>query len=45
MALAGARGTRKGKVKGPTRKTDMLGHPNSYQDLSSGPPAEWLFAG
>jgi hypothetical protein len=27
------------KVKSPTRKPGVMGHPNSYQDLSSGPPA------
>ncbi len=31
----------KSEVKSPTRKTE--GHPNSFQDLSSGPPVQAVF--
>jgi hypothetical protein len=27
------------KSKNPTRKTGVVGHPDSFQDLSFGPPA------
>jgi hypothetical protein len=29
------------KVKSPTRKPGVMGHPNSHQELSSGPPADF----